>query len=141
MTLTSPGVANENNEFHISMKKSRIGYTTGLFENTPIKGVMPTASIAVLIVNHDIVGVTVQILGYYLSGTTIVLYVSELFSLDPGEVATRNYYSQFNAFEFQFETSSQVVEISVWGKDSAGNLVAAHRVLPSELKSLIPHWL
>jgi hypothetical protein len=141
MTLTSPSATNNNNKFHIRTKKPGIDLTTGLFENTPVKGVRPTTSLAVLIVNDDIVGVTVKILGYYLSDTTKVLYVLELFSLNPGEVTTRNYYAQFNAFEFQFETSSQVVEISVWGKDSAGNLVAAHRVLPSELKSLIPHWL
>ena len=139
MTFTSPSVANKNNKFHIKTEERGINSTTGLFENTPVEGVRPTASIAVLIVNHDIVGVTVQILGYYLSGTTNVLYVSELFILNPGEVTTRNYYAQFNAFEFQFETSSQVVVISVWGKDSTGNLVAAHRVLPSEFKSLIPH--
>jgi len=142
MTFTSPSVANKNNKFHIKTKKPSINkFTTGLFENTPVKGVRPTVSIAALIVNHDIVEVTVQISGYYLNGTTNVLYVLELFSLNPGEVATRNYYAQFNAFKFQFETRSRAVGISVWGEDSAGNLVAAHRVLPSELLSLIPHCL
>ena len=142
MTFTSSSVANKNNKFHIKTKEPGINkFTTGLFENTSVEGVRPTANIEVLIVNHDIVEVTVQISGFYLSGSTNVLYVSELFSLNPSEVATRNYYAQFDAFEFQFETSSQVVAISVWGKDSAGNLVAAHRVLPSELMSLIPHCL
>ena len=141
MTFTSPSVTNKNNKFHIKTEELSINFTTGLFENTPVEGVRPTASIAVLIVNNDIVGVTVQISGYYLNGTTNVLYVLELFSLKPGEVATRNYYAQFNAFKYQFGTSSQVVVISVWGKDSAGNLVAAHRMLPSELMSLIPPCL
>ncbi|SDI15411.1 hypothetical protein [Desulfosporosinus hippei] len=139
MTFTSPCAINYNNKFHVEVVKPWFGFTTGLFENTPVEGVRPTASIAMKIDNDDIVGATVQVLGYYLSGTTNVLYVLELLDLSPGEVITRNYYAQFDAFKFQFEPSSQAVEISVWGKDSAGNLVAAHRVLPSELKSLIPH--
>ncbi|MDR3601905.1 MAG: hypothetical protein P4L49_15695 [Desulfosporosinus sp.] len=139
MTFTSPSVANKNNKFQISSKERDIYFSTGLMENTPVDGVRPTASTAVLIVNADIVRVTVQISGYYLSGTTNVMYVLELYSLNPGEVVTRNYYAQFNAFRFQFETSSQTVEISFWGKDSAGNLVAAHHILPSKLKSLFPH--
>ncbi|TGE39369.1 hypothetical protein E4K67_08030 [Desulfosporosinus fructosivorans] len=138
MTFTSLSVANKNNKFHIKTKELDVNFTTGLFKNTPVEGVRPTASMAVLIDNNDIVEVTVQIAGYYLNGTTNVLYVLELLSLNPGEVATRNYYAHFNAFKFQFKTSSQAVEISVWGEDSAGNLVAAHRVLPSEL-ALIPH--
>jgi len=142
MTFTSPSVANKNNKFHIKTQEPGINkFTTGLFENIPVDGVRPTASIAVLIDNDDIVGVSVQISGYYLNGTTNVLYVLELLNLKPGEVTTRNYYAQFNAFKFQFETSSQAVEISVWGKDSAGDLVAAHRVLPSELRSVVSHCL
>jgi len=142
MAFTFPSVTNKNNIFHIKTREPSIyDFTTGLFENTPVEGVRPTTSLAVLIVNDDIVGVTVKILGYYLSDTTKVLYVLELFNLHPGKVAIRNYYAQFNVFGFQFEISSQAVKISVWGKDSAGNPVAAHRVLPSELKYLIPHCL
>lgn len=133
MTFTSPSATNSNNRFHIRAIDRAINFTTGLLENTPVEGLRPTASVAVLIDNGTMVEVTVQISGYYLSGTTKVLYVSEVFNLNPGEVATRNYYAQFNAFKFQFITSSQGVEISLWGEDSAGNLVAAHRVLPSEL--------
>jgi len=61
------------------------------------------------------------------------LYVSENFALGPGKVATRFYFANLDAFEFQFITSSDAVKVSVWGKDSAGRLVAAHRVLPAEL--------
>jgi len=136
MTFTSPSVANKNNKFNIMPKELGINFTTGLFENKLVEGVRPTASVAVLIVNDDIVEANVQILGYYLSGTTTVLYVLELLNLNPHEVVTRNYYAQFNAFEFQFKNSSRFVVISVWGEDSAGNLVTAHRVLPSELMSL-----
>jgi|GEM_PF-1699300 hypothetical protein len=112
--------------------------TTGLIENTPVAGVRPTAKFAVDISNNDSGVVSVQILGYYLSGATKVLYVSELINMNPGSVTTRNYYAQFDAFEFQFITSSIAVEISAWGKNTTGNLVAAHRVLPAELNSLIP---
>lgn len=139
MAFTSPSVANKKNIFLIRPKEQYFDFTTGLIENTPVEGVRPTSSIAVLIVNHDIVGANVRISGCYLRGTTNVLYVLELFSLNPGEVVTRSYYAQFNVFEFQFETSSQVAAISVWGKDLAENLVAAHRILPSELKSLSTH--
>ncbi|MGC7871547.1 hypothetical protein ACPUYX_08430 [Desulfosporosinus sp. SYSU MS00001] len=137
MSFSSPSVANRNNLFLIRSKKTGIDLTTGLFENTPVNGVRPTASVAILIDNEDITEVTVQITGYYLSDSTKVAYVLELFIMNPGEVATRSYYAQFNAFKFQFKSSSQAVEITVWGIDLAGNLVAAHRVLPSEL-TLIP---
>ena len=135
MAFTSPSVANKNNIFQV--RPRILSLTTGLFENTPVEGVRPTVNMAVLIVNADPVSASVKILGYYLSGTMNVLYVLELLNLQPGEGVTRSYYAQFNAFEFQFETSSQNVEISLWGKNPAGNLVAAHRVLPSELKPLI----
>lgn len=133
MPFTSPSVANKNNIFHIVPKKIGGDFTTGLIENTPVEGVRPTASVAILIDNNNMVDVTVQINGYYLSDSMNVLYVLELLSLKPGKVTTRNYYAQFNAFKFQFETSSQAVDITVWGKGLAGNLVAAHRILPSEL--------
>lgn len=54
----------------------------------------------------------------------------------PGDVLVRNYYVQFDAFEFKFSTSSDAVEISAWGKDATGNLTTAHRVLPAELATI-----
>ena len=112
--------------------------TTGLIENTPVAGVRPTSSLTVRITNDDTVAASVEILGFYLTGVTKTLYVSELFTVNPGEVATRNYFADFDAFEFQFVTSSDAVEISAWGKDAEGNLVAAHRVLPAELDPIGP---
>ena len=94
--------------------------STGLIENTPVSGVRPTASLAVQITNDDTVIVSVQISGYYASGTSKIQYISELFSVNPGAVATRSYYAQFDAFEFQFITSSDAVEISTWGKNLSG---------------------
>lgn len=136
MTFTSPSATNSNNVFHIRAIDRAVNFTTGLLENPLVEGVRPTARVVVLIDNGTMLEVTVQILGCYLSGTTKVPYVVELFNLNPGEVATRNYYAEFNAFKFQFKSSLQGVEISLWGEDSAGNLVAAHRVLPSELSLL-----
>jgi len=62
-----------------------------------------------------------------------VLYVQELFTLTPGSVALRSYFAQFDTFEFQFIVSSDAVEITAWGKDTAGNLTTAHRVVAQEV--------
>ncbi|WP_374214167.1 hypothetical protein [Candidatus Desulfosporosinus nitrosoreducens] len=107
--------------------------TTGLIENTPVGGVRPSVTFTIKITNDDTVASTVQIEGFYVVGTTKILYVLEFFVLDPGEVATRIYYAEFDEFEFQFFTSSDAVEISAWGKDAAGNLTTAHRLVAAEL--------
>jgi len=57
----------------------------------------------------------------------------DILTLAPGEVANNNYYAQFDAFEFGFITSSDAVEISAWGKDTAGDLTVVHSMLPAEL--------
>ncbi|WP_407313706.1 hypothetical protein [Desulfosporosinus sp. SB140] len=64
--------------------------------------------------------------------------MQEIFSLAVGDVTERDYFVLFNAFEFQFITDSDTVEISAWGKDTEGNLVPAHRVQPAELDILGP---
>jgi len=110
--------------------------TTGLIENTLVVGVRPTSTFEVLISNDDTVIVSVQITGFFLTGTTKTLYVSELFNIPVGTAVVRIYFAQFDAFEFQFNTSSDAVEISAWGKDATGKLVAAHRVLPAELNPI-----
>lgn len=109
-------------------------FTTGLIDNPPVAGVRPSASIDVLLTNDSLVSINVQISGFYVSGATKTPYVLELFTLAPGAVATRNYTtSPFDIFEFQFDITATGVEISVWGKDAAGNLTAEHRVVPEEL--------
>ena len=57
----------------------------------------------------------------------------------PGEVATRIYFANFDEFEFQFTTSADAVEISAWGKNAAGELVVAHRLVPAELDLIGPN--
>ncbi|MHB1653830.1 MAG: hypothetical protein ACYCVD_15345 [Desulfitobacteriaceae bacterium] len=106
--------------------------TTGLIENTAVSGVRPTTNLVVRISNDDTATITVLINGFFVSGTTKTEYVEESLTISPGNVVTRTYYAQFNAFEFQFTTSTDAVEISAWGKNAAGNLTAAHRAVPAE---------
>lgn len=112
--------------------------TTGLIENTPVSGVRPTTNLAVRIANDDTVVTSILIEAFYVTGSTKTKYVQETISMLSGEVVNKTYYAQFDAFEFQFSPSSASVEISAWGKDASGNLVAAHRILPAELELVGP---
>lgn len=112
-------------------------FTTGLVDNPSVAGIRPSDSIDVLLTNDTILPATVLITGFYVSGAVKVPYVLELFSLVPGEVATRNYYSQFDIFEFIFDVLVTGVEISVWGKDAAGNINAEHRLVTEELNLVV----
>ena len=110
--------------------------TTGLFDNTPVAGVRPSSTLSLNISNDDTATVDVQIEGFFQSGTTKVKYVEELFTLTAGSVTQINYFAQFNAFEFQFTVSSLAVSVSAWGKDVAGNLTTAHRVVAKEVNPI-----
>ncbi|WP_088228063.1 hypothetical protein [Desulfosporosinus sp. FKB] len=107
--------------------------TTGLIDNTAVSGVRPSTTLSVLISNDDITSASIQIEGFFQSGSIKVQYVQELFVLPAGGVASRNYNVQFDAFEFQFIVSSSAVNVSAWGKDSAGNLTTAHRLVAEEI--------
>lgn len=107
--------------------------TTGLLDNTPVAGVRPSSTLSVNISNDDTATVEVLVEGFYQSGTTKVLYVQEFFVLAAGNVAQRTYYAQLDAFEFQFRVSSDAVAVTAWGKDAAGNLTTAHRVVAQEV--------
>jgi len=109
--------------------------TTGLFDNTAVAGVRPSSTLSVNIVNDDTSTVAIQIEGFFQSGTTKVKYVEEFFTLTAGTVALKNYFVQFDAFEFQFFVSSEVVQVTAWGKDAAGNLTDAHRVVAEEFNN------
>lgn len=111
-------------------------FTTGLIDNPPVAGIRPSASVDVLLVNDNIIPISVQISGFYVSGASRIPYVLELFALAPGALATRNYVSQFDIFEFQFVTVPGL-EISVWGKDTDGNINAEHRLVPEELDLVV----
>ena len=97
-----------------------VSLTTGLIDNPSVSTTTasmiclrdllalqrPSTNVTVLISNDDIITVTVQISGFYVSGSTKIQYVAEEITLSPGGVATRNYFAQFDAFEFQFITNS-----------------------------------
>lgn len=107
--------------------------TTSLIDNTAVGGVRPSSTLSVNISNDDTVTVTILIEGFFQSGTIKVKYVEELFTLAAGEVALKNYFVPFDAYEFQFFVSSAAVEISAWGKNASGNLTASQRVVPQEV--------
>ena len=49
---------------------------------------------------------------------------------------TRNYYANFDAYEFTFITgglAEEETQISVWGKDLAGRELPAQRLVSDEL--------
>lgn len=110
--------------------------STGPIENSPVSGVRPTQQVTIKFVNRDsIISSTIQVEGYVLNGTR-TLYAQDEFVLSPNQVITKNYYADFNAFEFIFtleEAASEVTQISAWGKNSSGQLVTAHRLVSSEV--------
>lgn len=107
--------------------------STGLLDNTAVAGIRPSSTFSVNISNDDISTVAIQIEGFFQSGTTKVKYVEEFFTLAAGTVALKNYYVQFDAFEFQCFVSSEAVEVSAWREDANGNHTSAHRVATEEV--------
>lgn len=107
--------------------------TTGLIENIEVFGVRPSSTFSVRISNVDTVSANIRINGFYWSGITKTEYVLDLLTLAPGEVADRNYYAKFDAFEFLIVTSTDAVEISAWGKNAVGDLTVVYSMLPAEL--------
>jgi hypothetical protein len=109
--------------------------STGPIDNNPVSGVRSTQLVTVRIVNRSSVAAAgVVIEGYYLT-TIRNLYVSEFLSLAPNESLSRDYFADLDAFEFVFITNEIVeteVGISVWGKQTGGQLVDAHRVVTYE---------
>ncbi|MEK5256480.1 exosporium glycoprotein BclB-related protein [Paenibacillus sp. FSL F4-0125] len=112
--------------------------STGPIENNLVGGERPTQLVTIKLVNQsDVSAAMIQIEGYYMNGTR-TLYVSELHTVGPNQVLTKDYYADFDSFEFLFTTSAQIddpIQVSVWGKSSTGQLVTAHRLVYSELYS------
>ncbi|MBT2282728.1 hypothetical protein J7E78_04145 [Paenibacillus polymyxa] len=109
---------------------------TGPIDNSPVNGVRATQTVSIKIENQSAVNAaTILIQGYSLIATR-ALYVSEQFTILPGAVATRNYFADLNSFEYVITVTGATPEdilVSFWGKNSAGSLVAAHRLVYSEL--------
>jgi YVTN family beta-propeller protein len=110
--------------------------TTGLINNTEVSGVRPSSTLSVRITNHDPVSATINIRAFYMNGTSMTEYVSDLLILVPEGVSNYDYYTQFDVFEFRFITNSDAVEILVCGKNAAGDLTLVHNLLPAELISI-----
>ncbi|AFQ42399.1 hypothetical protein [Desulfosporosinus meridiei] len=98
--------------------------STGLLENPLVEGIWASPTLSVNITNDDISTVAIQIEGFSQTESTNIKYVEEFFTLASGAVVLKNYFIPFNTFEFKFFASSQSVEISVWCKDSDGNLIS-----------------
>ncbi|NUU63404.1 hypothetical protein HPT30_23890, partial [Paenibacillus sp. JW14] len=106
--------------------------STGPIENgvLPVSGVRPTQQVIVKIDNRSTLTTTsVLIQGFYLNGVR-TQYVLELLYVVPNQVITREYFADFDGFEFIFETPldglDDTIQISVWGVDAEGQLVTAH---------------
>ncbi|WP_394224078.1 hypothetical protein [Priestia aryabhattai] len=109
--------------------------STGPIENNSIEGIRPTQRITIKIINRDPTNSSdVLIQGYFLNGFR-TLYVLELFTLGPNEIITKDYFANFDAFEFVFTTSGPAeknTEVSVWGKNDSGELIISHRLVSEE---------
>ncbi|MEO2259306.1 collagen-like protein [Paenibacillus amylolyticus] len=109
---------------------------TGPIDNSPVNGVRPTQIVSIKVENQNAVNAaTILVQGYSLI-TSRALYVSEQFTILPGAVATRTYFADLNSFEYVITVTGATPEdilVSFWGKNSAGSLVAAHRLVYSEL--------
>ncbi|MHB8076998.1 YncE family protein [Desulfosporosinus fructosivorans] len=110
--------------------------TTGLIKNSEVSGIRPSLTFSVRITNSGSVSANIRINGFYWLETTKTEYVLDIVTVAPGEVATRDYYANFDASEFRFVTSSDALEISAWGKDAAGNATVVHSLLPGELSPM-----
>lgn len=110
--------------------------STGPIANDPVSGVRSTQTVLIKLDNRDPVNFSnVVIEGFHLNGTRI-LYVQELVTIGPNEVLSRSYFANFDAIEFVFTISGPAeneTQISVWGKNAAGEFVPAHRLVSDEL--------
>ncbi|TYS14123.1 hypothetical protein FZC78_19970 [Rossellomorea vietnamensis] len=109
--------------------------SSGPIENNPVNGTRPTTQVLVKIINTSAVSAaTVLIQGYFLNGSR-TLYVLEQINVGANEVVTRNYFANLNAFEYVFTTSeagAEDTQISMWGRNAAGQLTTSHRLVSEE---------
>ncbi|MCM3782554.1 hypothetical protein M3231_06190 [Neobacillus mesonae] len=111
-------------------------FTTGPIENKAVNGTRLTQQVTITIENKDAVYLGVISIQGFVLGTTRTLYVLDTFSIGVNSVVTRTFFANLDSFEFKINTSGaaeESIEVSAWGKDSTGSLVAAHRLISSEL--------
>lgn len=110
--------------------------STGPIENNAVAGVRPSQQVTVRLVNPSSTNNLSAILeGYYLTGIRN-LYVSESYNLTPGQVVTRTYFADLDAYEFVLNAPSvenEFIEASVWGKRSSGELSDTQRIVLREI--------
>ncbi|AIQ49034.1 hypothetical protein R70723_26370 [Paenibacillus sp. FSL R7-0273] len=110
--------------------------STGPIENSPVSGVRPAQLVTIRINNRSSqTAASVLIEGFYFTGIRN-LYVSEVINVAPDEAVTRNYFADLDGYEFVFTTSGIMdadLAVSVWGKQTDGQLVEAHRVASREI--------
>ncbi|WP_404332357.1 hypothetical protein [Mesobacillus maritimus] len=109
--------------------------STGPIDNDPNVGARPTQQVIVKMVNTDSINSSLVLIeGFYLNGIR-TLYVQEQVELSPNEVETRNYFANFDAYEYVITTSGpaeESTEISIWGTSASGELTALHRLVSEE---------
>lgn len=108
---------------------------TGPIVNTPVLGIRPTQTIVVKIVNSSLSIASILIEGYAIDSGTVSMYVSEMFTVTPLAVVTRQYFGNHDGFEFVFTSGifgADGVTVSVWGNRDAGPLEAVHRIVLTE---------
>ncbi|UUZ86355.1 hypothetical protein LJK88_24940 [Paenibacillus sp. P26] len=105
--------------------------STGPIDNQ----VRSSTQIIVKLVNRDAVNsATILIQGYYLDGSR-TLYVLEQLGIAPNAVITKEYDTNFDAYEFVFTTGGAAeasMEVSVWGLNGNGAIVTAQRIVAEE---------
>lgn len=107
--------------------------TTGLIENNKVSGIRPCSNFLVRFLNNDLISISIRINGYYWKDSTKKEYVIDLLTLAAGEAADKSYYAEFDAFEFQFISGSDALEVSAWGQDNIGRPTLKCNVLPIDL--------
>lgn len=100
--------------------------TTGLIDNTGVKGNKQSSRLFIEISNQDTFPVVIQIDGFLKIGTETVKYVDEFFTLTAGTVAAKDYCVLIDAFKFEFFVSSPEVNVCAWGKDVDGNYTSVY---------------
>ncbi len=76
--------------------------TTGLFENAAVSGVRPSSTLAVRLSNDDTISVTIQIEGFFQSGTTKVkqtLGIQEVGTADLQKISQKFEISKGNGLD------------------------------------------
>ncbi|MEK3658341.1 hypothetical protein NSQ29_02115 [Paenibacillus sp. FSL F4-0236] len=117
-------------------------YKTGPIDNSPFMGVRETQILTVNIVNRDAINPYNLVIQGFVLDVVRTMYVNEMLVIAPNQALTRVFFADLNAFEFLFETGEEIeteIGISVWGKQSSGQLVDLHRIVTWEKKEgIIP---